>query len=168
MLYAEPGEPIWHQRFVMGMVESCPGAVISATPDHDVYVEMMDGSSDDVMAVRWSHDRRPNPPGLQNARVYRFGRDPAANRIAEYLPLAHRAALEHFTLENGPAAVPTLFSAFIRFAPGAPVVLPEHEPRLLPEHEPRRGVPGPVPAGQDTTEPSVPMVVDVVPSMKGD
>ena len=168
MLYAEPGEPFWHQRFVMGMVESCPGAVISARPDHDVYVEMMDGSSNDVMAVRWSHDRRPNPPGLQNARVYRFGRDPAANRIAEYLHLAHRAAHEHFTLENGPAADPTLFGALIRFVPGAPVVLPEHEPRPRPEREPRHDVPAPVLPGQDTAVPSVPMVVDVVPSMKGD
>ena len=144
MLYAEPGEPVWHQRFVMGMVESCPGAVISVTLDHDVYVEMMDGSSDDVMAVRWSHDRRPNPPGLQGARVYRFGRDPPANRVAEYFYLAHRAALEHFTLENGPAADPTLFGALIRFVPGAPAV-------PLPEHEPRRDAPVPLPVVPELT-----------------
>ena len=161
MLYAERGAPIWHQRYVMGMVESCPGAVISATPDHDVYVELMDGSSDDVMAVRWSHDRRPSPPGLQGAQVYRFARDPTANRVAEYLHLAHRAAHEYFTLEHGPAADPTLPGALIPFVSGVPAV-------LLPEQDPGHAAPAPVPVVPASTEPSVPMVVDLVPSMKGD
>ena len=132
VLYADPGEVLWHQRYVLGTVAcSVPGTVI-ATPDHDVYLESLCSPVADIAAVRWNTHHRPSPPGLRRARVYRFGAVPTQNRLDQYYIAAEAVAAEAITEQLGARAVPVT-GAFVRFTPGlAGAIVPPLPPPAAP------------------------------------
>ena len=51
VLYAEPGPPLWHARWLLGMVATCPEVAVVVSPQGDVQVEVVDGTSPDITAV---------------------------------------------------------------------------------------------------------------------
>ena len=83
VLYAGDAR-LWHQRRLLGTVESCPGKAIWVSPDDDVQWESVDLSCGNMIsAVRWASTIRPSPPGV--GRVYRFAAAPNAAREARRL-----------------------------------------------------------------------------------
>ncbi|CAK0868385.1 unnamed protein product [Prorocentrum cordatum] len=86
VLYAVPGPALWHQRWLMGRVVSCPSDAILVSPDRVVQWEVVDGSSADISAVRWAAGMGPRPPGV--TRTYRFGAAPGPADVASWLPEA--------------------------------------------------------------------------------
>ena len=82
VLYVGDGR-LWHQRWLLGTVASCPGKAIWVSPDDDVQWESVDLSCGNISAVRWASTIRPSPPGV--GRVYRFAAAPNAAREARRL-----------------------------------------------------------------------------------
>lgn len=76
VLFNVPGPPMWHQRYLIGRVASLAseGAAtdtwVLATPDADVYVEDLGGTSADVQAVRCASERWPPPPGRPRRQAW--------------------------------------------------------------------------------------------------
>eukprot|EP00974_Lingulodinium_polyedra_P010305 989707-Lingulodinium_polyedra.AAC.1 len=59
-------DPLWHQRYVVGLVRPWPGCllspaarVIAASPDRDVHHEDFSLEGPDIAAVRWSDGPDP-------------------------------------------------------------------------------------------------------------
>ena len=147
LLYAVPGAPLWHQRWLMGRVVSCPSDAIVVSPDFLVQCEVVDGTSADISAVRWAPDLAPRPPGI--ARAYRFARPPTAAEVAAWLPDAQAEARRCFVRRHPGVAVPApVFEAWPWAAPGAPGAVGGAAPAALPAAAgPPGGAGAIVPAG---------------------
>ncbi|CAK0850412.1 unnamed protein product [Prorocentrum cordatum] len=138
LLYAVPGAPLWHQRWNLGRVVSCPSDAILVSPDHQVQCEVVDGTSPDISAVRWARALAPRPPGV--VRAYRFASAPTAAEVAAWLPEAQAEARRCFARRHPGVAVPApVFEAWPWAAPGAPAAAAGPAP---PAGAPAAGPPG--------------------------
>ncbi len=106
VLYDIPGAQLWHQRWMLGKVATSPAEAVWASPDGDVQAEIVDGSSADIVAVRWADAIRPNPPGLGGQAVYRFRAAPTAARLARWMVEAEAVAVDVFRARIPGAVVP--------------------------------------------------------------
>ena len=106
---------LWHQRWLLGTVASCPGKAIWVSPDDDVQWESVDLSCGNISAVRWAGTIRPSPPGV--GRVYRFAAVPNAARLARWLAECSGVADTLYRVVNRRLDNPG--QNFDRFVPGA-------------------------------------------------
>ena len=117
VLYAVPGPPLWHQRWTLGEVPSCPSDVVWVSPQGNVQWETHDGSDPDISAVRWV-DGMDRPPGIQ--RRQRFAAQPSPATIAGWLAVATAVAQDCFQFRHPGAPVPVpVFIPFVAAAAGA-------------------------------------------------
>ncbi|CAK0790753.1 unnamed protein product, partial [Prorocentrum cordatum] len=122
------GDQGWQQRRVLGHLQP-PGAnpvndflIVCATPDADVYFELVDGTSPDYQAVRFSPDRRTIPPGIARGQTYRFRREPTAAELAAFMGQARQAADDLYIQQAAAAGLPAVAppgGAFVPFVPPA-------------------------------------------------
>ena len=153
------GDQGWQQRRVLGRLQP-PGAtpvndflVVCATPDADVYFELLDGTSSDYQAVRFAPDRRTIPPGIDRGRTYRFRREPTAAELGGFMGQARQAADDLYVQLAAAAGLPALAppaGALIPFAPPAAAAAAGAPPGALaaaPGAAPLAGGAGPAAAG---------------------
>ena len=111
VLYNDAAPPrLWHQRRVLGVVESSETNVLICTPDDDVYSEMLLDldSQQDVTAVRFSDRRWPPPSGVPRAECYRFRQDLGGADLAAREADAVAPANEIFVAKERAAGRPAV------------------------------------------------------------
>ena len=94
VLYDVEGDRIWHQRYILGAMESLEieGAwdVAVATPDNDVYLELLTNKNPDILAVRWQSVPGDPPVGVPRAQWYRFRHLPVGAVLQRFSDRAER------------------------------------------------------------------------------
>ena len=96
VLFAEPGEALWHQRYRLGSLAGSWGSRdIAATPDGDAHEESLHLPDPDVAAVRFASSRWPPPAGIPRERSYRFARNISQAQMAAFMLAAEAEAVLH-------------------------------------------------------------------------
>lgn len=83
------GEDVFHERLVVGWVESSEYVIL--TPDFDLYIEQLDAGNGELSGLRVGDTLGTVPLGLAGADIYSFQHRPAGAGLAGVL--RERAAL---------------------------------------------------------------------------
>ena len=83
--YRVGGAALWHQRLLLASVgELSENEWVSATPDGDVYAEVLDDAlNPDVAGVVFQVKGSPHPREVPRNSIYRFARVPSLNEMKE-------------------------------------------------------------------------------------
>ena len=113
------GDPLWHQRLVLGRLRR-PAAIpietwrlIIVTPDGDVHDEDYSGLSPDIAAIWVSRDRA-RPPGITRQDSYRFRREPTAAEVTAHETAGETYAAAVLAQDAAGAGVPFVAGTLAR------------------------------------------------------
>jgi len=116
------GEDFWHQRWVIGRVESSDTEYVTYSPDGEITIEELAAGGAGVAAIRWTKKFGRPPPGVPRATCYHFDEEPTeddAEEISEEVMAVAKECCETFWTAN-PAKKPARPRYLIRMPEAAP------------------------------------------------